>query len=268
MTGSSLTTTGPIEVGVATGSTGVLNISGGNVFTTDLKVGNGTVTIGNGNTLNASSAVLNSAGAGVINVGQGGALATLASGAGVVVVDTIQLNNGAVTAATNVTIETALTGNGTITGNTVLGAGSSLSPGLSAGEIIFGNNLTLNATGTLNIEIGGSTPITNFDKVSVTNILNAGGTLQVSLINGFVPTVGQAFDILDFVGTSGTFTSVPSPANWDTTDLLTLGVVKFVALGSGSGIEGGAVPEPTTLALIALAGMALIGRRPPRRTGV
>jgi hypothetical protein len=118
----------------------------------------------------------------------------------------------------------------------------------------------------LAIQIGGATAGAQFDKVAVTSMLTAGGTLQVSLINGFIPTVGQAFDILDWGSLSGTFATLPSPANWDTSDLYTLGVVKFVALGSGSGLDGGAVPEPTAFGLLILAALGFATRRTGRRS--
>jgi hypothetical protein len=48
----------------------------------------------------------------------------------------------------------------------------------------------------LYMEIGGTTPGSDYDRLSVAGSATLDGTLDVSLINGFMPTAGQPFTIL------------------------------------------------------------------------
>ena len=61
------------------------------------------------------------------------------------------------------------------------------------------------------------------------------GTLEVSLINGFTPTAGQSFDILNWGSLSGTFSSLALPTltglTWDTSQLYTNGVLSVASAG-------------------------------------
>ena len=71
-----------------------------------------------------------------------------------------------------------------------------------------------------------------------------GGTLAVSLINGFKPAIGNTFDLLDWGLLNGTFLSITLPtlsgAQWDTSQLYTTGVLSVVA-GPGDFNADGAV---------------------------
>jgi hypothetical protein len=61
-------------------------------------------------------------------------------------------------------------------------------------------------TGTMTIELGGTTPGTGFDQLTVSGTATLGGTLQVNLLNGFMPTPGDSFEFLRATGgISGTF---------------------------------------------------------------
>ncbi len=57
-----------------------------------------------------------------------------------------------------------------------------------------------------------------YDHISVTGQLSLGGTLDVSLINGFNPQPGNSFDILDFNpgSLSGTFSAIGRRRDWGT----------------------------------------------------
>ncbi len=89
---------------------------------------------------------------------------------------------------------------GTLQAQTILGSvinqGGALSPGSSAGSTAIVGDYTQQSAGKLEIEIGGATPTTMFDTISVTGSAVLGGLLDVSLINGFVPTPGQIFTVL------------------------------------------------------------------------
>lgn len=86
---------------------------------------------------------------------------------------------------------------GVFNGNLVNEAGR-LAPGnVATGSTFINGNYTQQDNGILEIEIGGSAVSTGYDFVNVTGTAFLDGTLQLDLINGFVPTPGQAFTILN-----------------------------------------------------------------------
>jgi len=66
-------------------------------------------------------------------------------------------------------------------------------------------NLTL--TGALNVGLGG-TAAGQFDRIQVTGAATLGGTLNVSLVGGFLPAIGDTFEILTFASRTGDFATV------------------------------------------------------------
>lgn len=188
---------------------------------------------------------------------------SLSVGSGTIAADTLNLNNGSVTATGGVAVDTALNGNGTITGSVVMAAGATVAPGPAAGKLTFANNLNLGSSGILAMQLGGTAPVTGYDQIDVVGALAIGGTLQVSFINGYTPSPGTSFNILDFGSRTGTFSSVILPSgSWNQSALYTTGVLTFLAPGVGS---GAAVPEPTAVGLLAVALCGLIGTRSARR---
>jgi len=136
---------------------------------------------------------------------------------------------------------------------TLVNQGGELGPGLSPGILTVTGGYTQSA-GTLLIEIGGTNAGTEYDRLNCMGALMLGGTLEVELIGGFVPSVGELFDVLDWGTRSGTFAAVllpplPPDRTWDTSDLYTTGEIGVV------------VPEPGTLAVLLLAGPLLLRRR-------
>ena len=74
-----------------------------------------------------------------------------------------------------------------------------VSPGFSPATVDFGGNLHFSSTTRLKIELGGTTPSTQYDQVHVSEQLSLDGVLQVLLINApFAPVAGNSFDILDW----------------------------------------------------------------------
>ena len=107
-----------------------------------------------------------------------------------------------------------LRGTGNIRGP-VLNTGAIVAPGASPGAISisggqYGNSYSQGPGGTLRMEIGGTTP-TTFDRLAVDGPVTLDGALEVSLINGFVPQVGQTFNIITCTSRSGQFANVSLP---------------------------------------------------------
>jgi uncharacterized protein (TIGR03437 family) len=97
-----------------------------------------------------------------------------------------------------------LQGIGTITGN-INNTGATLNPGQSPGLLTISGNYTQGANSTLNLELGGLTPGTQYDQVAIGGTATLGGTLNVTLINGFVPSHGNVFQVLTFATRTGDF---------------------------------------------------------------
>jgi uncharacterized protein (DUF2141 family) len=97
------------------------------------------------------------------------------------------------------TIQADLTNSGTI------------SPGTSPGTLTVDGTYTQESTGTLAIEIGGTTPDTEHDQLVVTGAGALDGTLDVTLINDFTPALGQSFTILTYASRTGTFSAEDLP---------------------------------------------------------
>lgn len=110
-------------------------------------------------------------------------------------------------------------------------------------------NYTQRSDATLQIEIGGRVHGTGYDRLTVGSpgsSMNLAGTLEVSLVPGFVPLIGDEFDILNWQILSGTFDSVllqplgPS-LRWDDSSLYTSGRLFVVAAPPGDFNEDDAI---------------------------
>jgi hypothetical protein len=87
---------------------------------------------------------------------------------------------------------------------------ATLTPGDSAtstGSLAVKNTYTQTATGALDIALDGTTT-GKFDVLNVTKAATLNGTLNISLVTGFVPTVGSTFDILNASSITGTFATI------------------------------------------------------------
>lgn len=105
-------------------------------------------------------------------------------------------------------------------GGTLMGAGTvaglivsdgTVAPGTSPGQLTS-IDYTQNAGGTLVLEIGGTTAGTQYDQLIVANAATLSGTLTVQLINGYVPTTNDVFDIVTATSVAGVFTATNLPA--------------------------------------------------------
>ena len=105
----------------------------------------------------------------------------------------------------------ALEGNGTVSGN-ASNSGGTVRPGLSPGDLTINGNYMQGAAGALNVEVGGLTAGTQFDQLNVTGSATLAGTLNVTLINNFSPSLNNTFPILNFASRSGAFGTTNLPA--------------------------------------------------------
>jgi hypothetical protein len=111
--------------------------------------------------------------------------------------------DGVLTASNTVFLNGGLlSGGGTINGSVVNAA--ELRPGDSPGVLTINGNYTQTADGILDIEIGG--PLAGqYDRLAINGTATLAGTLNVILLNGFVPDLGAAFQIMTFHSRSGDF---------------------------------------------------------------
>lgn len=100
-----------------------------------------------------------------------------------------------------------LSGTGTINGS-VTNSGGQVSPGSSPGILTINGNYTQSPTGTLNIEIAGLTPGSGYDRLRVLGTASLSGTLAITTQNGYLPDIGDAFQVLTATTRTGTFPTV------------------------------------------------------------
>jgi hypothetical protein len=149
------------------------------------------------------------------------------SGGGTVAINNTQNSDGGGGIAVGSSV---LTGGGTVGGDLANENGGTVAPGNSPGTLAVDGDYTQGAAGTLAIEIAE----TAFDRLVVNGQANLAGTLDVTLLDGFAPSNGATFDILDFSSVSGDFDTLnlPTDFSWDvTTGILSVG-------SGGPGLHG------------------------------
>ena len=77
-----------------------------------------------------------------------------------------------------------------------------------AGSITVSGNFTQLPNAVLNIDIGGTTAGTTFDQLVITGSATLDGTVNLSRINGYVPTAGTTIPFLTYGSLSGSFATV------------------------------------------------------------
>jgi hypothetical protein len=153
-----------------------------------------------------------------------------------------------------------LGGTGFIVGPTTVNSGGRLDPGVNAGTLTITGSYAMTAGSFFDVDLNGTTAGTQYDRLAVNGSVNLGGASLTGSV-GFIPLVGDRFFILANDGTdavTGTFDGVPQGG--------TVAIdgqffqVFYSADATLGNLTGGndialaaiaAVPEPTTLGLIA-----------------
>lgn len=137
---------------------------------------------------------------GVMDVGSGGAI---------IVGD---VADGPTFGAVRIQASGSLGGTGTIVGNLV--NSGTISPGFSPGRLTVSGDFAQLSGGALEIEIGGSAAGTDFDALVVQGAASLGGTLRVTFIDGYVPSAGEAFNVVEANQTTGDFAAIELPSGY------------------------------------------------------
>lgn len=143
---------------------------------------------------NTFAANLQGLGAGFIN-GPTGVIEVNQGSGGARSIDATLDNRGRVTLNSPATIGHA--------GATLLNSGEIQ---LVSGTSTMTGNFTQTATGKVTVTVGASS-----GRLNISDTATLAGTLTINLADGFVPTVGSSFQILDFASHAGEFATVNSP---------------------------------------------------------
>jgi filamentous hemagglutinin family protein len=247
--------------GLATTSGALIELAGGSL---------GSLGLSNADFLSGNYRFADTPGAGSLN-NQG--TINVAAGGDLVLAAPQIVNTGVIAAATggSITLHGDLVNDGVIRadGGTITIFAESLGgSGQFIADNLFVNTLTptpgqpaielavLGVTSLVAIELGGLVPGTDYDPFSAGSLLLQGGGLTLTVTGGFVPQIGDTFQILDIEALAGSFGQItingPIAANgrWDTSRIYVDGTIAVAAAAA-------AVPEPHTPALL-VAGLGAI----------
>src|ERR1700722_18052175 len=165
---------------------------------------------------------------------------------------------------------------GNINGNVDL-TGGVVNPGDGAnliGELKITGTYTQGSAGASTIDLGGKTDITQYSVLDITKAASLSGTLNVNLVNGFVPTVGTTFNIIDYLSDTGmsmfTTTNLPTVSgdHWTITYNAKDVVLTLVAGPGPAVIVDNPTGAPTSSTSARVTVSASPARRVSRSAGV
>jgi T5SS/PEP-CTERM-associated repeat protein len=159
----------------------------------------------------------------------------------------LTLANGGTVTVTNQLLVTTLgriVGSGSITAGSVLNQ-ALIAPGSdnlnlhTPGVIHLTTSFSQSTSGSLQVQLAGTTPGTQYDQILINGSSSLHGNLNVQLADLFVPAAGNSFHILDLgtvIGAFGTINlpALPSGLSWDVSQLYKAGTISVV----GSAVPG------------------------------
>ena len=136
---------------------------------------------------------------------------------------------------------TVFVGTGPING-AVRNLGGRVEPGSGVGKLSITCDFSNLDEGTLAIQLGGTTAITQYDVLATTRFAFLDGTLEVTLTGGFVPAIGNMFTFLT-TGVNGVFGEfenlvLPAGFQWDVDYLADSVVLQVLGLGTSGDFDG------------------------------
>jgi hypothetical protein len=149
---------------------------------------------------------------GVIHTNQNSSLALAIDSPGDIVVDNGSLSLG----YSSLSCTTVSTFSGRIDATNATGLQLNGQVTLAATSSVDAASLTL-AESSLDLQLGGTTPGAGFDQIQVGSSVTLGGQLQLDLVNGFTPYLGEKFTIINNNGTApvaGSFSNLVSPPGY------------------------------------------------------
>ncbi len=161
-------------------------------------------------------------------------------------------------------------------GTSVLGGTACLGSISNGGSLSFANATPLDGSAGCNpLTDGTLTEIisdTSFGYINDSaEVVQFGGLLNVSLANGFVPTVGQSFNIIEYFGPASdgsTFAGVRNPYFNNGTEQWVLSYSTGRVTLTAEAVEpGGAAPEPGSIVLFGAGLVVFAGLRLRARSG-
>ena len=176
----------------------------------------GTINVANGSSLNVTgggnapvSALPGFLNSGIVTIAQGGSLTSPLSysqtGGQTTVDGTLRIGGrGVVNLAGGSVYGNEGTIQGTIISNANVNIGDTL---MTVGELAFVGNYTQGANGSLTFDIAGTSP-TQYDQLNISGHAHLNGLMTIDLLHGFIPQIGNTFDIVNFAGGSGAFSTV------------------------------------------------------------
>ncbi len=181
---------------------------------------------------------------------------------------TIDNTNGIIEVADGATLSANSLGGGLLRGDgtlrTDIANTGTVNPGMALGMLTIDGDYQQAATGSMLIEIAGLTLGSEYDQLIVDGNAILGGTLDFRFLDGFAPMTGDRFDFFTVDGSlSGDWPNVriENLAPGFEYDLLfDSGVYSLIARN-----DAVSVPEPSTVVLSAMAGLALLGITVRRR---
>lgn len=87
-----------------------------------------------------------------------------------------------------------------------------VSPGLSPGILTIEGDLPEGENARIEVEVGGTAPGTDLDRLDVTKTLSANGSLDVELVGPYHPLGGERYEIMTYDELVGWFSQVSLPA--------------------------------------------------------